>query len=392
MLMALQVLQYCILPGSNESSELSANFIVYFLFADHFVLCPIIREKETTGFARRQTSELQVRIMGNEHEWNIGRLLSTSSGYWRSSTVHAAVKLEIFTALGDRELTLAEACTKVGARERGLAMLLNALTAMGLLEHIAGSYKNTPFSRTYLVKNEPGYIGYIILHHFHLVDSWSKLHESVLQGGPVEKRSHGVEVERESFLMGMFNLAMAIAPTIAAAVDLEGRHHLLDLGGGPGTYAIHFCLANPKLRATIYDRQTTEPFARKTIARFGVADRIDFVAGNFNADPIKGPCDVAWLSQILHSNSYEECQALIQKTVQALEPGGIILIHDFFLNDTLDGPLFPALFSLNMLLNNQGRSYSEKEVTAMMHRAGAGNIHRLQFQGPNDSSILCGTV
>ncbi len=330
--------------------------------------------------------------MGNGPEWNIGQLLSVSSSYWRSSTVHAAVKLEIFAALGDAELTAEETCARIGASERGTAMLLNALTAMGLLQHDGNRYKNTPFSRSSLVKGEPGYIGYIIMHHFHLVDAWAKLHEAVLLGRPVEKRSHGEEVERESFQMGMFNLAMAIAPTIAASVDLAGRRHLLDLGGGPGTHAIHFCLANPQLKATIYDRRTTEPFARKTTGRFGVADRIDFVAGNFNADPIEGPYDVAWLSQILHSNSPEECRALINKTVQALDPGGLILIHDFFLNDSMDGPLFPALFSMNMLLSNHGRSYSEKEVSCMMLEAGARDIHRLSFQGPNDSAILCGTA
>ena len=330
--------------------------------------------------------------MGNGPEWNIGQLLSTSSAFWRSSTIHAAVKLEIFSAVGDEQLAAAELGAKIGAKERGLAMLLNALTAMGLLQHDGSRYKNTPFSRSYLVKGEPGYIGYIIMHHFHLVDAWAQLHEAVTEGGPVNKRSHGEETERESFLMGMFNLAMAIAPTIAAAVDLQGRRHLLDLGGGPGTHAIHFCLANPGLRATIYDRKTTEPFAKKTTARFGVADRIDFAAGDFNTDPIVGPYDVAWLSQILHSNTYEECQALITKTVQALEPGGLMLIHDFFLNDTMDGPLFPALFSLNMLLGNHGRSYSAKEVREMMQQAGAVDIKRLQFQGPNDSAILSGTA
>ena len=330
--------------------------------------------------------------MDNGREWNIGRLLGTSSGYWQSSTVHAAVKLEIFTALGDKKLTAEEVSAKIGGSTRGLAMLLNALTAMGLLVHGDSRYENTPFSRAYLVKGEPGYIGYIIMHHFHLVDAWAKLDEAVVLGRPVEKRSHGEEVERESFQMGMFNLAMAIAPKIAAAVSLEGRRRLLDLGGGPGTHAIHFCLANPELRATIYDRKTTEPFAQKTTATFGVADRIDFVAGNFNADPIEGPYDVAWLSQILHSNSLEECRVLIKKTVQALEPGGLILIHDFFLNDALDAPLFPALFSMNMLLNNHGRSYSEKEVGTMMLQAGARDIKRLEFQGPNDSAILCGTA
>jgi predicted O-methyltransferase YrrM len=330
--------------------------------------------------------------MVTPQEWNIGRLLSTSSSYWRSSTLHAAVKLEIFTALGDEQLTVAQLGEKIGASERGLSMLLNATTAMGLLEHEGELYKNTGFSRSHLVKGESSYVGYIIMHHFHLVDAWSKLDEAVLEGIPVEKRSYGEEVERKSFQMGMFNLAMANAPIISASVNLEGRHHLLDLGGGPGTYAIHFCLANPDLKATIYDRATTKPFARKTTERFGVADRIDFVTGDFNTDPIAGKYDVAWLSQILHSNTAEECKSLIQKTAEALEPGGLILIHEFFLNDTMDGPLFPALFSMNMLLHNYGRSYSEKEVSEMMRQAGIKDIHRLDFQGPNDSTILSGTV
>ena len=330
--------------------------------------------------------------MENGREWNVGKLLGTSNAFWRSSTIHAAVKLEIFSIIGDRERTLAEISNSLGAKQRGVKMLLNGLTAMGLLKHEDNVYKNTDFTGSYLVKSRPSYMGHIILHHFHLVDGWSQLHDAVLQGEPVETRSHGEEVERESFQLGMFNLAMAIAPSIAAAVDLKGRHHLLDLGGGPGTHAIHFCLANPTLKATIYDRKTTEPFARKTTAEFGVADRIDFVAGDFNVDPLSGPFDVAWLSQILHSNSYEECQALIEKTVKALEPGGLILIHEFFLNDTLDGPLFPALFSMNMLLHNYGRSYAEKEVREMLVRANVRDIKRLGFQGPNDSAILCGTV
>jgi predicted O-methyltransferase YrrM len=330
--------------------------------------------------------------MENGQVWNIEKFLGTSSAFWRSSTIHAAVKLEIFSVIGDGQLSVAEVSDSLGGKQRGVKMLLNGLAAMGLLTHEKNTYKNTDFTRAYLVKSKPAYIGHIIMHHFHLVDGWAQLHEAVLHGKPVETRSHGDEVERESFQLGMFNLAMAIAPSIAAAVDLGGKRHLLDLGGGPGTHAIHFCLANPKLKATIYDRKTTEPFARKTTENFGVADRIDFVAGDFNVDPLTGPFDVAWLSQIVHSNSYEECQALIKKTVKELEPGGLILIHDFFLNDTLDGPLFPALFSMNMLLNNYGRSYSEKEARDMLSQAGARDIKRLSFQGPNDSAILCGSV
>jgi hypothetical protein len=330
--------------------------------------------------------------MEKEQEWSGGKLLGVSSYYWRSSTVHAGVKLDIFSGIGNEQLTAAELSNNMGASYRGLEMLLNALTALGLLVHVEDRYGNTGFSKTHLVKGEPGYLGYIIMHHYHLVDGWTKLDKAIMQGTPIVKRSYGEETERQSFQMGMFNLAMAIAPALADEIDLGGRMHLLDLGGGPGTHAIHFCLANPDLRATVFDRATTEPFFRETTRKFGMAERIDFVAGDFNIDPIAGSYDVAWLSQILHSNSLEACQALIDKTVAALEPGGMILIHDFFLNDTMDGPLFPALFSLNMLLNNPGRSYSEKEVREMLSRAGVQKINRLDFQAPNDSAVLSGTV
>ena len=194
--------------------------------------------------------------------------------------------------------------------------------------------------------------------------------------------------------MGMFNLAMGIAPQLASQIDLGGRSKLLDLGGGPGTYAIHFCQANPGLSAVVFDRSTTEPFARKTIARFGLSERIDFAAGDFNIDPISGgPYDVAWLSHILHSNSPEECQRLIHKTVEAMKPGGLVLIHEFILEDTKDAPEFAALFSINMLINNPGgRSYSEGELKEMLINAGVKDIAHHPFRGPNDSSILYGTV
>ena len=48
----------------------------------------------------------------------------------------------------------------------------------------------------------------------------------------------------------------------------------------------------------------------------------------------------------------------------------------------MDGPLFPALFPLNMLLATPaGQSYSEKQITDMLAKAGIKEIQRLPFQG-----------
>jgi SAM-dependent methyltransferase len=330
--------------------------------------------------------------MGRD-ELNPGQLFKISGSYWQACTLHAGVRLEIFTVISEDQATGEEVARRLDGDVRGVKMLLNALVAMDLLTKEEDRYANTPVSKTFLIKGSPKYIGYILMHHHYLVESWARLHEAVKSGDPVRERPHDDPRRRESFLMGMFNLAMELAPRVSSQIDLHGRRHLLDVGAGPGTYAIHFCLANPDLRATVYDLPTTSPFALRTIERFGLSDRIDFMAGNYLKKDIQGTYDVAWLSHILHAEGPEDCQDIIRKVVSVLEPGGLILVHDFILNNTLDGPLFPALFSLNMLRGtSHGQSYAENEIMEMLAEAGVKEIRRLPFQGPNDSGIIAGQV
>lgn len=327
-------------------------------------------------------------------EWNPGKLLETSGYYWRTCTLHAGVKLGIFTHLGDGSLTAADLAASLGADAGALDRLLNAITAMGLLVKSERTFSNTPAALTYLSQASPSYIGHMILHHQNLVESWAQLDVSVRTGQRVRHRSSGWNPEeRENFLMGMFNNAMLMAPRVVGAIDLSKCRRLLDLGGGPGTYAIHFCLANPDLTATVFDLSTTRPFAEKTIARFDLSERVAFQDGDYLVDEIAGKFDGAWLSHILHAEGPEGCRTIVRKAVSALETGGRIIVHDFLLDETRDRPLFPALFSLNMLLGTEsGRAYTEGEVFDMLAEAGAKDIRRLPFQGPTESGLIIGTV
>jgi len=327
------------------------------------------------------------------HKWNPGELLELSGYFWKTCTLHAAVKLDVFTCLGEEQLASAEVSERLKTSFRGMERLLNALVAMELLTKAEDKYVNTSSAREFLSKDSPKYLGNIIMHHHHLVESWSQLDQAVQSGRPIRKQSSFKDEEwRESFLMGMFNMAMNMAPMLIPRIDISSRRHLLDLGGGPGTYAIHFCRHNSRLKATVFDMPTTRPFAEKTIARFELSDRINFVGGNYLKDDIEGRFDAAWLSHILHGESPEGCKTIIQKVIAALEPGGIIIIHEFILNNSMDGPLFPALFSLNMLLGTDGQAYSERQLMDMLADAGAKEIQRLAVQTPNDSGIITGIV
>jgi hypothetical protein len=308
--------------------------------------------------------------------------------------LHTSVKLEVFTLIGDQQITAGQIAHKLNGAQRGIERLLDALTAMDLLEKADSSYANTPLGKTFLSKDSAKYMGHIIMHHHHLVESWSQLDQAVLSGRPVRGRaSFSNEEWRESFLMGMFNMAMGMAPNIVPLLDLSSSRHLLDLGGGPGTYAIHFCKKYPRLKATVYDLPTTRPFAEKTIEQFNLSDRIQFADGNYLKDPIEGRYDAIWLSHILHGEGPDDCRMIIKKAVGALESGGLIIIHDFILNNTMDGPLFPALFSLNMLLGtDSGQSYSEVQIKDMLKDAGVKETRRISVPSPNDSAIIMGRI
>ena len=323
---------------------------------------------------------------------NPGELLEISGYFWKTCALHAAVKLDVFTVIGDGHLSGEEISQKLNGAQKGVDRLLNALTAMDLLVKTDGIYANSPESKSFLAKDSEKYIGHIIMHHHHLMESWSQLDQAVITGCPVRTRSSFSNDEwRESFLMGMFNLAMGLAPKLVPLIDLSSCRRLLDLGGGPGTYAIHFCLNNPRLKATVYDLPTTRPFAEKTIKRFKLEDRIQFVDGNYLTDAIDGHFDAIWLSHILHGEGPDDCRLMIQKAVGALAPGGRIIIHDFILNNHMDGPLFPALFSLNMLLGTEsGQSYSEDQIIDMLADAGVMDTRRIAVQSPNDSGIIVG--
>ena len=165
-------------------------------------------------------------------------ILAMSGSYWLTCTLHAGVKLDLFTLIGRNVLTAEALRQAVGGSERGVPMLLNALTAMGLLVRKGDAYANTDEGWTLLSKDSPGYIGHIILHHHHLVASWNHLAEAVLTGELQRSRpSSEDESERESFLNG----------------DVQHRHER----GPAGCRGGRSCVAPPSPRSGRWSRGPT---------------------------------------------------------------------------------------------------------------------------------------
>jgi hypothetical protein len=328
-----------------------------------------------------------------EKNFTCKELLALSQAYWGSCALQTAVQIDLFSALAAGPRLERELADYLNCDSRALAMLITALAAMGFLRREENTVIASADSIKFLARSSPEYVGFIILHHAHIMPAWSRLAQAVRSGEASAERlviTTPDEGEREDFLLGMFNVAQQQAGIIAQALDLSGRARLLDIGGGPGTYAVHFCRRNPNLRATIIDLPASEPIARKIVAGFGLAARIDFAGGDYFSMPLPQG-DVAWLSQVIHGESPERAALLIKKAAACLPAGGLLCVQEFVLDDDRGGPEHPALFSLAMLVETaDGQAYTQQEIKAMMQAAGVGSLRRLEIGLPQGCQVLIG--
>ena len=62
---------------------------------------------------------------------NPGRLFQTFNAYQQTAAMRAAIDLDIFTAIGDRQTRTAQIAERVGAAERGIRILCDSVVAAG---------------------------------------------------------------------------------------------------------------------------------------------------------------------------------------------------------------------------------------------------------------------
>jgi predicted O-methyltransferase YrrM len=300
-------------------------------------------------------------------------------GFQVAKMLMVAVDLGVFDFLTEPK-SAAETAAWLKADPRATGIFLNGLAALELVDKDGENFRNRDLASRYLVRGSENYRGAIVKHIEHTWDrGWNDLKETVLAGHPaqadpekwLDARPERDEAEVRAFIWGMHAIARDLAPKVAAMLDLKAVRRLLDLGGGPATYAIIFAQANPDLKATVFDLPMPIEIARENIAKNGLTHRVGTLAGNFLQDDIGTGYDFIWVSQILHSHDEEQSRLIIAKAVAALNPGGTLAIQDFYLNPDGASPTGPAMFGVHMLaVTPRGRAYTHTEVAEWMQAAG----------------------
>ncbi len=316
-------------------------------------------------------------------------LQRVARGFQASRILLTAYELGVFGALGDGRRTSAEVARALGTDARATDRLLNALVALGMAEKDEGRFANGPAAARYLVPGKPEYMSGL-MHAVHLWETWGTLTGAVragtsVWGGEEEEREEG-EVTK-AFIAAMDYRASRVAAGVVALLDLAGVWRVLDVGGGSGAYAGAFVRAG--VRATVFDLPDVIPLTRNYVAREGLGNEVDFVAGDYTNDDLGRGFDLVFLSQIIHANSFAANVALMTKAAAALAPGGRVVVQDFVVDEGRTGPPGAVVFALNMLVATEaGDTYTEGEIREMMARAGFADVKRVDT--PFETTLMIG--
>jgi predicted O-methyltransferase YrrM len=267
---------------------------------------------------------------------------------------------------------------------RATEALLNALAALRLLVKRNDRFVNSPAAARYFTAGSRDNARPALLHTAHLWHRWSTLTACVRAGTAVERDEIAGRGEdwTEAFIAAMHRNASERAPLVVRTVGAQDVLRLLDVGGGSGAYSIAFARANPALHADILDLAAVEPIAQRHIREAGVADRVRVRAGDLRCDALGEGYDMVFLSAICHMLDPAQNRDLLRRCMEALRPGGRIVIQDFILEPDKTSPRFAALFALNMLVGTRGgSSYSEPEYAAWLGEAGFREVHRVRLPG-----------
>jgi len=287
-----------------------------------------------------------------------------------------ALELGVVDALADGPESAAGLAASLELSIRGVDVLLGALAELGAVRHEDGRYRLTGGGRAYLLDPaSPDFQRPSLLHWLAGIRRWSTaLDASVRSGEPHGGGGTGSGGPAPGDV-GRFMEAMANKPldlverVVREVVRRAGSpRSLLDLGGGPGSFARAFAALG--IQTTLYDRPEVIAQVRSAFALDEVA-HLELAEGNFLERIPAGPFDVVLAANISHIYSAEINRLLFRRAADSVAPGGCIAIFDFVRGRSA----FAALFAITMLLATEaGGTYTLAEYGSWLAEAGFTRI------------------
>ncbi len=309
-------------------------------------------------------------------------LYHLATAHYLSQAVYVAAKLGIADHLGDDAQSHEALAKATGTHAPSLRRVLRLLAAAGVLaEREDGRFELTTVGS--FLKSGPGsFRAAAQLFGGPMVwQSWGDLLNTVRTGETALHRvfktdsfayfnDHPEEAAVFDEAMGSFTAMTSIA--VAAAYDFSSMRKVIDLGGGQGALLAGILRAYPELRGAVFDLPRLAEGARREIAAAGLADRCEFVGGDF-FEAVPAGADAYVLKHVIHDWDDAKATRILRTCRAAMGPEAKLLIVEGVYPPRIDGSLESegaARNDVNMMVCTGGRQRSEAEFRELYEAAG----------------------
>ena len=311
----------------------------------------------------------------------------TINAHQQTEALKAAIELEVFTAIGEGNTSAADIAKRVGASERGVRILCDFLTILGMLTKQDKKYGLTLDSSVFLDKRSPAYIGGAteFLASPKLTAGSRDIAGAVRRGGTTMEDDGTVGPNNPvwvTFARAMAPMMAMPAQLLAGLVDPQADRKLkiLDIAAGHGLYGLAFAAKNPQAEITALDWPAVLEVAKENAAKAGVSDRYKTIEGSALDVDFGTGYDLILLTNFLHHFDPPTNETLMRKVHAALADGGRAVTLEFVPNDDRVTPPESATFAMIMLASTpSGDAYTFAELERMAANAGfsKSSVHPL---------------
>ncbi|XP_034433399.1 acetylserotonin O-methyltransferase 2 [Hippoglossus hippoglossus] len=318
------------------------------------------------------------------------KLLEYFNGFRVSKVIFSACELGVFDLLltSQEPLSAQHVARELSTSVDGIERLLDALVGIEILEvetkDGTAVYSSTDVASLYLAKGSAKSLHDMIAYQSQTIyPLWNNMVDAVREGknqnektfglpsGDIFKAIYRSEEEMLKF-MGLMNSSWVLdGHDIVTAFNLSGFQTIVDLGGCTGALAREMAKAYPSSSVTVFDLPQVVETAQKHFSQED--DTVVFQTGDFFSGEVPA-ADLYVLARIIHDWPEEKCVTLLKKIYDTCKPGGGVLLVEAMLFENRRGPIMAQIFSLNMLVQAEGRERPPSEYTHLLKTSGFLNV------------------
>ena len=345
------------------------------------------RQLASRGF---QDLSLSLPLIGRVARRRSHELWDLTAGFVHAQVLRACVELDLFERLAAGPRSPEALAAEIAVPVERAVRLFDAAVSLGLMERHGGLYRLGQLGAAY--RGVPG-LGEMIRHHDILYRDLSDP-VALLRGESAPelarfwgyvggRRTHALGAEETGPYTRLMAATQAmISAEVLASYRFARHRHLMDVGGGDGSFLRAVAEQAPRLQLTLFDLPAVAEEGARRFAEAGLDGRAEAVGGDFFADPLPEGADAISLVRVLYDHNDEAVARLLARVYAALPPGGTLILAEPMAETPGLARVGDAYFNFYIMAMTHGRPRPAARLSELLRAAGFTRVRSRRVKRP----------